>query len=249
MCPYHGWSYALDGRLTRAPKMGSVKGFEREDFRLPRAHIEVFGPLVMIHLGQPSTSFAQQCGDLGQRLERHGMQGLVHRARRSYPIACNWKVFVDNYLDGGYHIAHLHHGLAAELDLDAYRTDCFEKHSLQTCPPAKQGAQGARIGKGAVYAWVWPNLVLNRYGGVLDTQWVRPLAANRCEVVYDWWFEDEAAASEDSMVASERIQQEDIDISECVQRGLETGSYDRGPYAMLENGMHHFHCLLARALG
>jgi choline monooxygenase len=249
VCPYHGWTYGLDGRLKRAPRMGAVRDFEREAVRLPRARVETFGPLVLLHLGEPEQSFAEQTQELGARLDEHGMRDLVHHARRRYPIACNWKVYVDNYLDGGYHIAHLHKGLAAELDLDAYRTECFEQHSLQICPPARAAAQGERIGKGALYAWIWPNLMLNRYGSVLDVQWVRPLAADHCEVIYDWWFTGEGGHSaEQSLAASERVQREDIEISESVQRGLATGSYDQGLYAQPEVGMHHFHRMLAQAL-
>ena len=108
-----------------------------------------------------------------------------------------------------------------------------------------------RIGKGALYAWVHPNFMLNRYGPILDINWVRPLAADRCEVVFDYWYPESSGADgrafvEASLAASDAVQQEDVAISESVQRGLGSSSYDQGRYAPnVELAMHHFHRLLA----
>ncbi len=258
VCPYHGWTYALDGKLLRAPQMGAMRDFSRESFALPSIPVATLGPLVFVHLGTPSRSPAEEYEGLPARLEAFGTTEVTCVSRRSYPMGCNWKVFVDNYLDGGYHIAHLHHGLASQLSLDAYRTQCFERHSIQSCV-ADPGAtfEGAdfreRIGKGALYAWLYPNFMINRYGPILDINYVRPIGVDRCEVVFDYWFEETEGEEaqrfiEASLIASDRVQQEDVGISESVQRGLGSSTYDQGRYAALEIGMHHFHRLLARDL-
>jgi choline monooxygenase len=254
VCPYHGWTYGLDGALERAPGMGVVRNFDRARCSLPSVPIETWGPLVFLHPGTPQRSLAEELGPLHAPFEAFGMQGLRHAARRSYAMNCNWKVFVDNYLDGGYHVAHLHKGLAGQLEMAAYRTELFERSNLQTCPPAADASFHGRdfrerIGRGALYAWIHPNLMLNRYGPILDSNWVRPLDAERCEVVFDYWFaetEGETAQRfiEASLEASDDVQQEDVAISESVQRGLRSGSYEVGRYAASETGMYQFHRLL-----
>ncbi len=258
VCPYHGWTYELDGTLRSAPGMGALEDFDRRRFSLPEVPVEVWGPLVFLHPGRPARPLAEELAPLAALLAATGMDELRHVHRRRYPIRCNWKVFVDNYLDGGYHVGHLHHGLAGQLDLDAYRTELYERFNVQTCPSAS-AAQfhgrdfRARIGGGALYAWIHPNLMLNRYGGILDTNWVVPQGVDRCEVVFDYWFsasegEDARRFIEASLEASDDVQQEDVAICESVQRGVSSRSYDTGRYARSETGMYQFHRLLAEDL-
>jgi choline monooxygenase len=141
-----------------------------------------------------------------------------------------------------------------------YRTELFERSSLQSAPatsgdPRARVDVAARIGEGALYGWVHPTLMINRYGPVLDTNTVEPIDAGRCRVHFDFWFDGDAeaaAASEfvrSSMEQSHVTQLEDIDISESVQVGTSSASYDRGRYApAFEAGIHHFHRLLAADL-
>jgi len=258
VCPYHGWTYELDGTLRSAPGMGALEDFDRRRFSLPEVPVEAWGALVFLHPGTPARSVAEELAPLATLLEESGMQGLRHVHRRRYPIRCNWKVFVDNYLDGGYHVGHLHHGLAGQLALEEYRTELFERFNVQTCPSADEASfHGrdfrARIGGGAIYAWIHPNLMLNRYGSILDTNWVVPLAVDRCEVVFDYWFvesegEEARRFIEASLEASDDVQQEDVAICESVQRGVSSRSYDAGRYARTETGMYQFHRLLAEEL-
>jgi choline monooxygenase len=258
VCPYHGWTYDLDGSLRSAPNMGALKDFDRRRFRLPEVPVEAWGPLVFLHPGQPVRPVAEELAPLAALLEEHGSNALRHVQRRRYPIQCNWKVFADNYLDGGYHVAHLHKGLAGQLDMATYRTELFERFNVQTCRSADDARFHGRdfrerIGAGALYAWIHPNLMLNRYGSILDTNWVVPLAVDRCEIVFDYWFaetegEDARRFIEASLEASDDVQQEDVAICESVQRGISSRSYDTGRYARSETGMYHFHRLLAREL-
>jgi choline monooxygenase len=258
VCPYHGWTYELDGSLRSAPNMGAQKDFDRRRFRLPEVPVEVWGPLVFLHPGEPARTVADELAPLAKMLAEFGTTELRHAHRRRYPIQCNWKVFCDNYLDGGYHVAHLHKGLAGQLEMAAYRTELFERFNVQTCPSASDAQFHGRdfrerIGAGAIYAWIHPNLMLNRYGSILDTNWVVPLAVDRCEVVFDYWFaetegEEARRFIEASLEASDDVQQEDVAICESVQRGVSSRSYDTGRYARSETGMYQFHRLLAQEL-
>lgn len=256
VCPYHAWAYGLDGRLLRAPRMGAVTGFDREAFCLPPVEVDEWGHWVWVRQRAAEPSTGQQARfpldrlqPLHEKLARTGYERLRFVARKAYELRCNWKVYVDNYLDGGYHVAHLHKALASALDLDGYRTELFPGYSIQSAGGAAN--RNERVGDAALYAWVYPNFMINRYGPVMDTNWVLPLAADRCLTVFDFFFEpscDEAFIAE-SLAASDVVQAEDVAISESVQRGLASGSYDRGRYAAnLEHGEHQFHVLLAEDL-
>ncbi len=257
VCPYHGWTYNLDGSLKSAPRSAGLQDFERERYGLVPVQVEEFGPLVFLHAGYPERTVAEELADLVPFLDPAELAGMRWVLRRTYPMQCNWKVFVDNYLDGGYHISHLHHGLASQLDLTKYKTEVFGRFNVQTCPSHEDpGASvgkdlGARIGEGAVYAWIYPNLMLNRYGPTLDTNLVVPVGPDRCEVVFDYWFQGDGddAFVDDSLATSDETQQEDVWVSEQVQRGLNSAAYDSGRYApTVEHGMYHFHRLLAADL-
>jgi len=163
---------------------------------------------------------------------------------------------VDNYLDGGYHVSYLHGGLASQLDLSSYKTEVFEKYSIQSGLGAGSGSENSatdfsdRIGDHVLYAWLYPNLMINRYGPMMDTNWVLPRGNAQTEVIFDYYFLDDVAEDrgfvEKSLAASDVVQQEDIDICESVQRGLESSSYDKGRYSVRrEMAEFHFHGLLA----
>src|SRR5262249_49560819 len=182
------------------------------------------------------------------------MSGLRFAERREYELACNWKVFIDNYLDGGYHINTVHPTLAGALDYSQYRTELF-KHSSVQRSPLKASDDAAlskvRTGDEAQYWWVFPNFIVNLYQGVMDTNLVLPLGPARCRVIFDFYFAADKSADfiAQSIAVADQVQREDIGISEDVQRGLASRSYNTGRFSVRrEAGGYHFHQLLARAL-
>ena len=256
VCPYHGWTYGLDGRLLRAPELGAVRDFDRAQFGLVPMRVEEWCGIVFISMAKSPPPLTPQLSELATRLRDMQVDRLQFVARRTYTLACNWKVYVDNYLDGGYHVGYLHRGLAAQLDMDSYRTEVFGRYSIQSGAGAGAGTNesGAdfaeRIGDRVLYAWLYPNLMINRYGPMMDTNWVIPHGHDRTEVIFDYYFTPETAGDEafveKSLAASDIVQKEDVDICESVQRGLGSSSYDRGRYSVKrEHGEFHFHRLLA----
>jgi len=249
-CRYHGWIYDLDGRLKSAPQMGRVVDFDRAAMSLPSLAMCTWGPLVLLNGAAEAAPPHERLAPLSQRLDATGWEGLCFGGRRVYELACNWKVYCDNYLDGGYHVASLHPGLASGLDLSSYRTELFDGFSIQSC----RAKGGSRLGEEALYAWIYPNLMLNRYGPVLDTNLVLPTGPESCRVIFDFFFDQEAIDDPEHFVAesiasSERVQQEDMEICASVQLGLGSVHYDRGRYAPgMEMGIHQFHQLLAADL-
>lgn len=256
VCGYHAWRYDLDGRLRSAPQMAGVQAFDREQMSLPALGVVEWGPWVFVHPDASAPPLVENVAELDRRLTAGGWDKLRFCERVEWDIACNWKVYVDNYLDGGYHIPHMHPSLDQQLDMKSYRTDLYDGYNIQGSAPGA-GLDGdddnQRIGDGALYAWLFPNFMLNRYGPCLDSNHVLPTAPDRCRVVYEFFFDPEVEEAEDfvraSIEESAVIQREDIDICESVQRGLASRHYDRGRYApRLEHGEHQFHRLLARRL-
>ena len=241
-CPYHGWTYGLDGRLRRAPEMEGVEDFEIEKVCLPEVRVEEWGPLVFANLALSGPSFRETAPAIAEEVERAGfpIERMKFRERREYAVEANWKIYVDNYLEG-YHIPMIHPALYRELDYERYRVEAYRYHAAQIAPlRASRGGESA----GVLYYWVFPNLMLNFYPGSLQANAVIPLDPGRTLTVFEWYGlegEDLAAA----IAFSHQVQLEDVAISNSVQKGLRSRSYDRGRLsARRENGVHFFHGLL-----
>ena len=260
-CPYHGWTYSLSGELKGTPDFSGVCNFDRADNGLVPVEIATWEKWVFVRLNEKqnpsldnSSSLIEFLGkDLSAQIKGLGLENLHWMERRRYNLDCNWKVFVDNYLDGGYHVPHLHKGLDSVLDYGSYTIETGEHLCLQSSPIVSTGGRddvgAVRTGQRALYYWLYPNFMMNYYEGVLDTNLVRPIAVNRTEVVFDFYFADVSESARERNLASinvgDRIQQEDLDICESVQRGLNSRAYQAGRLSVRrEAGEHLFHRLL-----
>jgi choline monooxygenase len=255
-CPYHGWTYSLEGELKGTPDFNDVCNFDRANNGLVPVEVAVWESWVCVRVGREhnnsSTEMAVAESELGKQIKSLDLGALSWFERRRYELKCNWKVFVDNYLDGGYHVPHLHKGLDSVLDYSNYTIENGERYCLQSSPmvSASDNEIGTvRSGQRALYYWMYPNFMINYYEGTLDTNLVRPLAIDRTEVIFDFYFRDVSAAARERNLASvsvgDRIQQEDLDICESVQRGLNSRAYDAGRLSVRrEAGEHLFHRLL-----
>lgn len=254
-CGYHGWTYGLDGRLLATPEFEGVENFRREDVRLPVFSVGTWIGLVFSNLDPKAPALAATLEGLHGRLEGMGLGSMRLAHRRDWTLDCNWKVYVDNYLEG-YHIPIVHPGLMKELDYGAYRTETFRYHALQISPIKGKGGRLRAGGPGdeAAYWWIWPNLMLNVYPDNFSTNLVVPLSPERTLTIFEWFFPDPEgpgarARVEETVAFSDEIQLEDIAICEAVQRGLRSKTYVRGRYsARRESGVHHFHRLWAAAM-
>jgi choline monooxygenase len=263
-CRYHGWTYDLSGRLRGTPEFEGVADFCREEQGLFPLAVDTWGPLVWVRQARSSSghfacpSLREFLAPLPDREEDLALENLRFVARRSYDLACNWKVFVDNYLDGGYHLNTVHPGLAGILDYAHYRTEIWDYTSLQSSPlrgsgkdESGQSPAQVRRGAAAYYWWVFPNFMMNVYREVMDTNLVLPLGPDRCRVIFDFYFAHPEARSfiAQSMAVADEIQREDIGICEEVQKGLASRSYQTGRFSVRrEAAGYHFHRLLARQL-
>ena len=257
-CPYHGWTYNLEGELRGMTEFEGVKNFERADHGLVPVCVEPWENFVFVNLDPNAASLHDFLGSLVKLVKPLGFGQLKFVERRSYIQNCNWKVYVDNFLDGGYHVPHMHKGLNSVLDYTNYTIENVDRCCVQSSPvsvDAKSEASAAATRKGdrAYYFWQYPNFMLNWYEGYLDTNLVLPLGVDRCEVIFDFYFGDTSEANlpyvRQSMGVSELVQQEDIVICDGVQRGLSSRAYQAGRLSVRrEAGEHLFHRLLAADL-
>ncbi len=256
-CPYHGWTYGLDGSLKGAPEFAEVCNFDRAQNGLVPVRVGQWEQFVFVNLCDEAPSLETFLGDLPARVSPPGLNSLYFFERRTYTLACNWKVYVDNYLDGGYHVPHLHKGLNSVLDYKEYTIENSTSYSLQSSPMVSSeehaDVSANRTGDRAYYYWLYPNFMVNIYHGVMDTNLVLPLDTGRCLVQFDFYFADVGEAARqrntESISVSHRIQDEDVDICESVQRGLGSRAYTAGRLSVRrEAGEHLFHRLLANDL-
>ena len=134
-CRYHGWTYGLDGALRAAPEMEATEDFDKADFGLVPVRVDRWGPFVFVNLSDDAPPLAEVMGAIPSEVASAGYDVDRMRLveRREYVIECNWKVYVDNYLEG-YHLPIAHPGLFKELDYDAYRVEEFRYYSKQHAP-------------------------------------------------------------------------------------------------------------------
>ena len=253
-CPYHGWNYGLDGALKGMPEFDGVENFDRKDHGLVPVRVDTWENFVFINLDPNTAPLRDFLGALVRRMEPLGVSKLHYFDRRVYNIACNWKVFVDNYLDGGYHVPHLHKGLNSVLDYKKYTIENEDRYCLQSSPMVESdedAATGAtRKGDRAWYFWQYPNFMINCYAGYMDTNLVIPVDTDHCTVIFEFFFDDisdaRRAYNTESIVVGDRVQGEDLGICEDVQRGLKSRAYGAGRLSVRrEAGEQLFHRLLA----
>jgi choline monooxygenase len=253
-CPYHGWTYSLEGELKGVPDFAGVCDFDRAANGLVPIDTARWEQWIFARPEHGDVSLEAFLGaDLVSQIRGLRLGSLHWMERRHYMLECNWKVFVDNYLDGGYHVPHLHKGLHSVLDYNTYTTEIGERFCLQSSAIVADGAEPAtaavRTGERAFYYWLYPNFMINRYGGSMDTNLVIPRAIDRTEVIFDFYFQDVSeharAANLASIAVSEQIQDEDVAICTSVQRGLRSRAYTAGRLSVRrEAGEHVFHQLL-----
>ena len=244
-CTYHGWTYRLDGRFRTAPEMEGVERFDPDAFGLVPVRCASWSGLVFVNLHAKAAPLARSLGRMPELAARTGFASMRFGRRDVYPIACNWKVYVDNYLEG-YHIPAAHPGLNKILDYRRYEVQTDGPIVIQHSP----GRGESRSDERYLYVWVWPNFMLNVSPGYAQTNLIVPDGPERTLCVFDYFFAPGAEESaKESVGFSDGIQREDIAICESVQRNLRSRAYEAGRYsARRENGLHHFHELVRKVL-
>ena len=256
-CRYHGRRFDLDGRMTSMPEFDDVEGFPSPADDLPRLQLEQWGPFLFAALA-PAMSFEEWLGPLRSRVDWMPFEEFVPdpASARDYLIGANWALYVDNYSEE-FHIPYVHAGLANVIDYATYTTETYPYASLQL-GLAKDGEHAFRLPAGhpdagqavaAFYYWLFPNLMLNFYPWGISLNLVTPLGPARTRVSFRSYVWDASKRAAGAGGDLHRVEMEDEEVVESVQRGVQSRLYHRGRYSpRREIGTHHFHRLLARFL-
>ncbi len=253
-CPYHGWTYSLAGELRGTPDFAGVRNFDPAAHGLLPLETALWEHWLFAKLERGSPTVREFLSDdLAERVRNLDLKKFRWLERRYYTVDCNWKVYIENYLDGGYHVPSIHRALHSVIDYQHYLIENGARFCVQSSPLTAEGSDAltsrVRKGKRAFYGWIYPNFMINCYGETMDTNLVRPLTVERTEVVFDYYFADVSEGARElnaaSISVSERIQDEDAAICRSVQRGLCSRSYLPGRLSpRREAGEHLFHKLL-----
>ncbi len=254
-CKYHGWTYLMDGSLRGVPQFDRVELFDKKDFGLKPVKTETWQGLIFISLDENSLPLRDVIGGISERISPNRLDKMEYHTTTIDLIECNWKVYVDNYLEG-YHIPIVHPELSGLLDYKNYVTETAEHYSLQYSPFSDTSADNpykAEDGQ-AFYYFIYPNIMLNILPGRLQTNIIEPVGHDKCRVIFDYFYTDPIKAEEQGTIQNDleysaKIQQEDIEICEAVQAGLRSDVYDKGRFSVKrELGVWHFQTLLKKNL-
>lgn len=219
VCRYHGWRYALDGRLRSAVGFGAAEGFDPRAFGLVPVRLALWRGFLFVNLGGEAEPLEALLAPLDRLFEERGVHLPAASFRRSHDLACNWKTYVENYLEG-YHIGPVHPALAEEVEVEHYRVTMHGAVALHEVPTRSGVNDG-------LWAWVWPNLAFNVYRYGLMVEHMRPIGHDRTRLDY-LYFHEPGADLTAMLAASDQLTAEDKAICEAVQRNLDAGVYDIG---------------------
>jgi len=221
VCAYHGWRYALDGRLRAATGFGAADGFDPRAFGLLELRLETWRGLVFVNLDAEAPPLAEHVAPLEALLAERGLEMAAPALRRSHDLACDWKVYAENYLEG-YHIGAVHPVLAGELGSAEYRVRVEGDLVVQEAVGVNDGPQAG------VWGWLWPNLGINVYRDGAMIERMTPVGPGRTRLDYLFLNDGGEPALGDALEASDRLTSEDARICEAVQANLAAGAYETG---------------------
>lgn len=249
-CKYHGWTYSLDGSLRGVPDFDRVELFDKSDFGLVPIPIETWQGLIFANLDNDALPLSYYLEGVAERIIPQDISSYKFHSSMKYEVNCNWKVYVDNYLEG-YHVPIVHPELMKLYDFNNYKTQSFDWYSFQHSPlSGEENIYSSGEGE-ALYFQIFPNLMLNILPGRLQTNLVVPVSAEKSIVHFDYFYAEGTPESKirEDLKFSDDVQAEDIGICELVQRGLRSRSYDKGRFSVKrENAVHHFQSLLKKML-
>jgi carnitine monooxygenase subunit len=254
-CPYHAWTYGLDGRLRAAPRSEEEPDFPHEELGLVPIAVDTWGPFVFANAGRDPEPLAQALGSLPAQVAELGLDvdSLVHRSRWEAGVGANWKIVCENFLEC-YHCQVAHPAFSELVDVspDAYVLSTDGRLSTQHGPLRTVTSEDEL--PRAQFHFLWPNLGINIFGGRPNLS-VGPIVPRTPERTYrflDYFFGPEVEQEwiDDLMAFDDQVGREDRALVEGVQRGVSSGALERGVLmSRSERLIGHFQALTAAALG
>jgi choline monooxygenase len=239
------------------PEFTDVVGFPTEKDNLSKIPFDSWGPFLFASLN-PSFGMKEWFKPMMDRLSwlPLGDFRFSQEGTRDYLVKSNWALYVDNYLEG-FHIPFIHASLNAAIDYETYAFELFDSGNLQLAEaksgedcfdlPSSSPDYGRRIA--AYYYWFFPNLMFNFYPWGLSINVIKPLGPELTRVSFIRYVWQEDRLGHGAGVDLDRVEREDEQVVELVQKGVRSRFYDRGRFSpKREMGTHHFHWLVSRYL-
>ena len=222
-CPYHAWTYGLDGELRTAPRADREAGFDASGLSLVPLRLETWGPFLFVNGDQGAPPLAAALDGLVLPFDP---ASLVFHERAGYALEANWKIAVENYLEC-YHCQVAHPGFSQLVDVDP------DSYVLEGDGPRWSQYGRARAGDGRCeFHLVWPALKVNVYPGFtnLSIGPIWPESAGRTVGFLDYFFGSDVdpAAARELIEFDDQVGREDTALVESVQRGVASGLVERG---------------------
>jgi choline monooxygenase len=226
-CHYHAWTYDLDGSLRNAPRSEREQAFDRSEWPLLPAGVDVWGPFLFVNPDPAAAPLAEHLGALPEILARDiDVDGLVFHSRVEFGADANWKVVVENFLEC-YHCSTAHPGFSAEVDVnpDRYVLEPHPTFGAQFCRAKATGERGQ-------FHLLYPNTGINVFPGPpnLSIGPIAPHGTQRTQRYLDYFFAPDVDDDwlRDFFAFDDQVGREDTALVESVQRGMNAGVLDRG---------------------
>lgn len=268
-CPYHGWTYGLDGQLLSARHMQAVEGFDRSDFPLVPAALAEWEGFLFLNLSREPEPFARAFAPVLDRFRAWGIASLRRARRIDYDVRANWKLVVENYSEC-YHCPLIHPALTRLSPPDSGRNDLLEGPFLGGYMTLREGVRGSMTTTGETtrpplpglppeerdrvyYYALFPNLLLSLHPDYVMAHFLQPLEPRRTRILCDWYFDPAVMACpgfdpDDAVAFWDETNRQDWAICERTQPGVASRAYTPGPYAHAEGLLWAFDQEYRRAM-
>ena len=241
VCTYHGWTYSIKGEL-KSPRGFSKSEISINSLCLKKIDTKIWKGLIFINFSVKPKSFGATFNYIEKILTPYKLENFLFNRRVSYRIKSNWKVYLDNFLEG-LHIPIVHPGLNNVMDYKSYNTKLYKNFSVQSGKLDDSKSPYAQSSNNfAYYFSIYPNILFNIAPGRLQTNTIEPLNEKECIVHFDYFFDSVSKKGiEKDINFSDKIQKEDILICEEVQKNLLSIGFKKGVISdKYEIGVKHF---------
>ena len=241
VCRYHGWAFGTDGALLSARDFGCPAP---ADMDLTPIQVESWRGLIFVCLRRDVPSLAESLGEIPQQLAELPFEGYTFHSRSVRHLACNWKTYADNFLEG-YHVPTVHPAMSRDADSSNYEVIIGRdpRWNTHVMPQRNSSTFG-------VFGWFWPTFAYDILpGGFAVERWL-PRGQTHTDLIFEYFFADDAPEVEHTVRFSEEVADEDAKVCEHVQRNLDAGNYVTGVLSpKWEYPLESFHRMVREAIG
>jgi phenylpropionate dioxygenase-like ring-hydroxylating dioxygenase large terminal subunit len=251
-CPYHAWTYGLDGRLIGAPHMDQIPGFDKADYSLHAVNLALWEGFIFVNLAKSATPLEEWFAPLNGKFSHWNMSILRPAKRIEYDVKANWKLMFENYSEC-YHCPGVHPMLSKVSPYDSAENDLTEGPFLGGFMKINKGAGLTMSGRACAlpvgkienlqevfYYSIFPNTLLSLHPEYVMVHQLWPQSPERTLILCDWFFHPDAFnrsdfKPEDAIEFWDMTNRQDWHVCELSQQGIASRAYESGPYSPRES--------------